>query len=53
MSGAQLPIAALTVIGILLVVLGLFAAGDLSIVMLGLASIGFAGVLGLFAARRA
>jgi hypothetical protein len=51
MTGVQLPVAALTVLGILLVVLGLFAP-VFELVILGLVSIGFAGLLALLAMRR-
>lgn len=45
------PVAALTVIGILLAVLGLFVAGNIVIVVIGLLSI-FGGGLLQVAARR-
>jgi hypothetical protein len=46
------PVAALTFLGILIVVLGLFVAGNLTIVIVGLLAIGSAGVLEVFARRR-
>lgn len=46
------PVAALTVLGILLVILGLFAAGNMIIVVVGLASIFGAGLLQVAGGRR-
>ena len=46
------PVAALTGLGILIVVLGLFAAGSSELIALGLASIIGAGLLGLLAGRQ-
>jgi hypothetical protein len=46
------PVAALTFLGILIVVLGLFVAGNLTIVIVGLLAIGSAGVLDVLARRR-
>ena len=45
------PVGALTFLGILIVVLGLFVAGNLSIVIVGLAAICSAGVLEVFGRR--
>jgi hypothetical protein len=47
-----LPVAALTVIGILLVVLGLFAAGSLELIVLGVVAVAIAGILQVAGARR-
>lgn len=47
------PVAALTVLGIVIVVLGLFAAGDLAVVALGLAAVFGAGLLQVVGARHA
>lgn len=47
------PVAALTTLGILLVVLGLFAAGNLTIVIVGLLAIVAAGILQIAGGRRA
>ena len=44
-SGASLPVVTLTVLGAVLAVLGLFAAGDISVVALGLGAIAAAGVI--------
>jgi hypothetical protein len=44
---AGLPVLALTFAGILLVVLGLFAAGNMVVVATGLAALVAAGVLGI------
>ncbi|HEX5147509.1 MAG TPA: hypothetical protein VFW02_00420 [Candidatus Limnocylindrales bacterium] len=46
------PVAALTVIGILLAVLGLFVAGNIEIVAIGLLSIFGAGLLQVAGQRR-
>jgi fucose permease len=43
---ATVPVAALTVIGCVLVVLGLLAGGAVEIIVLGLVSVAVAGVLG-------
>ena len=49
----SLPVAALTVLGILIVVLGLFAAGSIVVAAVGLAAIAIAGVLQVAGSRRA
>ena len=46
------PIIALVFIGLLLVALGLFAAGNIWIVALGIASVAFAGILQVMGQRR-
>ncbi len=46
------PLAALTVLGILLVVLGLFVAAEIRLVVLGLASLAVAALLGAVAGHR-
>jgi len=46
-SGPSLPVMALTGLGILITTLGLFAAGDMAIVVIGLAAIFGAGILGV------
>ena len=46
------PVAALTGLGILIVVLGVFVGGGLGLIGLGLASIFGAGLLGVIAGRR-
>jgi len=46
------PVAALTFLGILIVVLGLFVAGNLTVVIVGLVAICSAGVLEALARRR-
>jgi hypothetical protein len=43
---------ALTFLGIIIAALGLFAAGNIQIVIVGLVAIGFAGVLQLMSNRR-
>jgi hypothetical protein len=48
-----LPAVALTVLGILIALLGLFAAGDVVIVVVGLGAIFAAGLLGALDRRRA
>lgn len=52
MTGVQLPVTVLTVLGILIAILGLFAAGSLAMVAVGLGAVGFAGVLAVIGARR-
>ena len=49
---ASLPVLALSVLGILIAVLGLFAAGDVRLVIVGLVAIGFAGLLQVLGTRR-
>ena len=46
------PVIALTFLGILLALLGLFAAGNIWITVVGLVAIGFAGVLQVLGARK-
>ena len=46
------PVAALTFLGILLAVLGIFAAGNLEVIVVGLLAILAAGVLQVVGARR-
>jgi hypothetical protein len=46
------PVAALTILGIILAVLGLFVAGNLVIVVVGLVSIFGAGLLQVLGGRR-
>jgi hypothetical protein len=45
MSQPSLPVIALTTLGVLIAVLGLFAAGDMAIVAIGLGAVFAAGVL--------
>ncbi len=47
----SLPVAALVVLGTLIVILGLFAAGEISVAVVGLAAIAVGGILDL-AGRR-
>ena len=47
------PVAALTILGILFVVLGLFVAGNVTLSIIGLVSIFGAGVLQVAGTRRA
>lgn len=49
---ASYPVLALTFLGIIIAVLGLFAAGDIRIVIVGLVAIGFAGLLQVLGQRR-
>ena len=46
------PVTALTALGILIVLLGLFAAGSAELVVVGLVAIAVAGILQVAAARR-
>lgn len=50
---ASYPVLALTFLGVLITVLGLFAAGDIQVTIVGLIAIGFAGVLQVLGTRRA
>ncbi len=52
MSAVELPVTVLTVLGILISVLGLFAAGNLVMVAIGLGAVAFAGVLAVLGTRR-
>lgn len=49
---ASFPVTALTFLGILIVVLGLFAAGSMEVTIVGLAAIAVAGVLQVAGMRR-
>lgn len=49
----NLPAAALGVLGVLITVLGLFAAGNVTIVVIGLVALFAAGLLEAFTRRRA
>ena len=50
---SSLPVYALTFLGIVIALLGLFAAGNILVVVVGLASIAAAGVLQVMGGRRA
>ncbi len=49
---ASLPVMALTFLGILITVLGLFAAGNITVTIVGLAAIAVAGVLQVLGGRQ-
>jgi len=49
---ASYPVLALTFLGVLIAVLGLFAAGDILVTIVGLVAIGFAGILQVLSTRR-
>lgn len=49
---ASLPIVALTVLGILIAVLGLFVGGSIELVVIGLVAIAVAGALQVARGRR-
>ena len=49
---SSMPVMALTFLGVLIVLLGLFAAGSVEVVIIGLAAIGAAGVLQVLGSRR-
>jgi hypothetical protein len=51
-SSLQLPVVTLTVLGAIVAVLGLFAAGEIAVVALGLGAVAFAGLLAALGARR-
>jgi hypothetical protein len=53
MSSMSLPVAALSVIGILLAVLGLFVGGSVELVVIGLVALAVAGVLQVLGQRGA
>lgn len=46
------PVVALTVLGSLIAILGLFAAGDIWMVIVGLAAVAVAGILYVIGSRR-
>lgn len=47
-----LPVFMLTLLGTLISVLGLFAAGDIALVIVGLASVALAGLIHVFSTTR-
>jgi hypothetical protein len=49
----SIPVAALTVLGVLIAVLGLFVGGSVELVVIGLIAIAVAGVLQVAGTRRA
>jgi hypothetical protein len=49
---SNLPVYALTFLGILIALLGLFAAGNVLVVIVGLAAIAVAGILQVLGTRR-
>lgn len=51
-SSAQLPVATLTVLGAIVAVLGLFAAGSILVTAVGLAAVAVAGLLAVLGSRR-
>lgn len=51
MNGVSLPVGVLTGLGALVVLLGLFAAGEVVLVIVGLASIAAAGILHVLEGR--
>lgn len=53
MSDVGLPSMALVLTGVVLVVLGLFAAGEIAVVALGIVAMIAAGILQVLAGRRA
>lgn len=52
MSSPSVPVVVLTLLGALIALLGLFAAGDLALVVVGLAAVAVAGVLQAVSTRR-
>ena len=46
------PVMALTILGVLVTLLGLFAAGQIVVVIVGLVAIAFAGILQVAGTRR-
>ena len=51
-SSISLPVLILTLLGTVITVLGLFAAGDLGLVIVGLVSVAFAGLIHVFGTRK-
>jgi hypothetical protein len=51
MTGVSLPVFMLTLLGTLITVLGLFAAGEIWLVIVGLASVAAAGLIHVFSDR--
>lgn len=51
-SSASIPVVTLTVLGAVIAVLGLFAAGELALVIVGLAAVAVAGVIQVIGNRR-
>jgi hypothetical protein len=51
-AGTSLPVLMLTFLGTLIVVLGLFAAGDAGLVIVGLAALTVAGLIQVFGSGR-
>ena len=49
---ASLPVMALTILGILIAVLGLFVGGNIQLTIIGLVTIAVAGVLQVLGQRR-
>jgi hypothetical protein len=49
---SSVPVMALTFLGIIIVVLGLFAAGSVELIIVGLAAVGLAGILQVAGTRR-
>ena len=49
----SIPVAALTALGVLIAVLGLFVGGSIELVVIGLVAIAVAGVLQVTGTRRA
>ena len=47
----SIPVAALTFLGVLIAVIGLFVAGNIVVVVIGLVAVGFAGVLQVMGGR--
>ena len=52
MGAVSMPVAALTFLGVLIAALGLFAAGNITVVIVGLVAIVAAGVLQVMGNRR-
>lgn len=50
--GSGTAVAALVIVGILLVIIGIFASGNLALIGLGVAALVFAGAFQVMASRR-
>ena len=51
-SSVSLPVFMLTLLGTLITILGLFAAGEIGLVVVGLSSVAIAGLIHVFSVRR-
>ena len=52
MSSSSMPVLALSLLGIIIAVVGLFVAGNIQVTIIGLVALGFAGLLQVLSERR-